>query len=56
MPLPENNITLFYWSAPQGSPFCFIGNMMHFPIKGRMPSKLHLLGIYYEKVINKSIT
>ena len=26
------------------------------PIKGRMPGKLVLPGIYYEKVINKSIT
>lgn len=29
---------------------------MKSPRKGRMPSKLCLLGIYYEKVINKSIT
>lgn len=27
-----------------------------FPQKGRMPDKLSLPGIYYEKVINKSIT
>ena len=27
MPLPENIIILFYWTAPEGALFCIIGNL-----------------------------